>query len=34
VLMAGARQAIKAGRYQDFVAETKEGWRRGESAAG
>ncbi|HRL11791.1 MAG TPA: tRNA guanosine(34) transglycosylase Tgt [Aggregatilineales bacterium] len=28
-LMAGARAAIAAGRYDDFVAETKEGWARG-----
>ena len=28
-LMAGAREAIAAGRYSDFVAETKEGWKRG-----
>jgi queuine tRNA-ribosyltransferase len=28
-LMAGARAAIAAGRYPDYVAETKEGWRRG-----
>ena len=24
--MAGARAAITAGRYEDFVAETKEQW--------
>ena len=29
-LMAGARAAIAAGRYADFVAETKEGWKRGD----
>jgi queuine tRNA-ribosyltransferase len=29
-LMAGARAAIGAGRYSDFVAETKAGWARGE----
>jgi queuine tRNA-ribosyltransferase len=29
-LMAGARAAIAAGRYADFVAETKEGWAQGE----
>lgn len=28
-LMAGARAAIAEGRYADFVAETKEGWKRG-----
>ena len=32
-LMAAARRAIAEGRYLDFVAETKEGWRRGEPAA-
>ena len=31
-LMAGARAAIRAGRYADYVAETREGWRRGEEA--
>ncbi|MCA0404998.1 MAG: tRNA guanosine(34) transglycosylase Tgt [Proteobacteria bacterium] len=30
-LMAGAREAIKAGRYSDYVAATKEGWARGDS---
>jgi queuine tRNA-ribosyltransferase len=29
-LMAGARKAIADGRYADFVAETKEGWGRGD----
>ncbi|MDE3176447.1 MAG: tRNA guanosine(34) transglycosylase Tgt [Pseudomonadota bacterium] len=29
-LMAGARAAITAGRLADFVAETREGWARGE----
>lgn len=29
-LMQGIRDAIEAGRYADFVAETKEGWARGE----
>ena len=29
-LMAGARAAIAAGRYADYVAETKEGWARGD----
>ncbi|BBE71410.1 tRNA guanosine(34) transglycosylase Tgt [Oharaeibacter diazotrophicus] len=29
-LMQGARDAIEAGRYADYVAETKDGWRRGE----
>ncbi|OYU50066.1 MAG: tRNA guanosine(34) transglycosylase Tgt [Rhizobiales bacterium PAR1] len=28
-LMAGAREAIATGRYAEFVAETKEGWKRG-----
>ena len=31
-LMDGARAAIAAGRLADFVAETREGWARGESA--
>jgi queuine tRNA-ribosyltransferase len=31
-LMAGARQAIGHGRLVDFIAETKEGWSRGEAA--
>lgn len=31
-LMAGLRTAIATGRLADFVAETKEGWRTGESA--
>ncbi len=31
-LISGARRAIADGRYLDFVAETKEGWRRGEAA--
>lgn len=31
-LMAGLRAAIAAGRLDDFVAETKEGWERGEPA--
>ena len=30
-LMAGIRAAIEAGRYADFVAETKAGWARGEA---
>jgi len=30
-LMAGLRAAIAAGRLSDFVAETKEGWARGDS---
>jgi queuine tRNA-ribosyltransferase len=29
-LVAGARAAISAGRYTDYVAEVKEGWQRGE----
>jgi queuine tRNA-ribosyltransferase len=29
-LMAGARAAIAAGRYADYVAETKDGWARGD----
>ena len=28
-LMAGARDAIRAGRYTDYMAEVKEGWARG-----
>jgi queuine tRNA-ribosyltransferase len=32
-LMKEARAAIRDGRYVDFMAETKEGWRRGDSAA-
>jgi len=32
-LMAGLRAAIAAGRLEDFVAETKEGWARGDTAA-
>ncbi len=32
-LMAGLRAAIAAGRLADFIAETKEGWERGEPAA-
>ncbi|ACB81421.1 queuine tRNA-ribosyltransferase [Methylorubrum populi BJ001] len=32
-LMAGMRAAIAAGRLADFVAETKDGWARAESAA-
>ncbi|AOO82576.1 tRNA guanosine(34) transglycosylase Tgt [Bosea vaviloviae] len=31
-LMAGLRAAIAQGRLQDFIAETKEGWARGEPA--
>jgi queuine tRNA-ribosyltransferase len=31
-LMAGARAAIAAGRYGDYVAEVKAGWERGDSA--
>jgi queuine tRNA-ribosyltransferase len=31
-LMQGIRQAIADGRYADFMAETKEGWARAESA--
>jgi queuine tRNA-ribosyltransferase len=30
-LMAGARAAIQAGRYADYVATTKEGWTRGDA---
>ena len=33
-LMAGMRAAIAAGRFEDFYAETKAGWARGDSAAG
>ncbi|WP_416355683.1 tRNA guanosine(34) transglycosylase Tgt [Aureimonas phyllosphaerae] len=33
-LMAGARQAIETGRFGDFVAETTEGWAKGEEARG
>ncbi|MDK1386424.1 tRNA guanosine(34) transglycosylase Tgt [Sinorhizobium sp. 8-89] len=29
-LMAGIRQAIEEGRYADFMAETQEGWKRGD----
>ncbi|MFY8113050.1 MAG: hypothetical protein ACOVOC_02495 [Rhabdaerophilum sp.] len=29
-LMNEARAAIRAGRYADFLSQTKEGWRRGE----
>jgi queuine tRNA-ribosyltransferase len=32
-LMAGLRAAIQAGRLADFMAETREGWARGEEAA-
>ncbi len=32
-VMAGARQAIGDGRYADYVAETKEGWAKGDLAA-
>jgi len=31
-LMQGTREAIAAGRYADFVAETKAGWARGDIA--
>lgn len=31
-LMQGARDAIEQGRYADFMAETKEGWARGDIA--
>jgi queuine tRNA-ribosyltransferase len=31
-LMAGLRAAIAAGRLEDFIAETKEGWAKGEPA--
>jgi len=30
-LMAGARAAIAAGRLADYVAETRDGWARGEA---
>ena len=30
VLVAGARAAIAAGRYSDYVAEVKDGWKRGD----
>ena len=33
-LMAGARQAIEKGRFADFVAETTEGWTKGDEARG
>ncbi|MBB3935409.1 tRNA guanosine(34) transglycosylase Tgt [Aureimonas phyllosphaerae] len=33
-LMAGARQAIETERFGDFVAETTEGWAKGEEARG
>jgi queuine tRNA-ribosyltransferase len=32
-LMAGLRAAIAAGRLTDFIAETREGWVRGEEPA-
>ncbi|MBB3980020.1 queuine tRNA-ribosyltransferase [Rhizobium azooxidifex] len=32
-LMAGIRAAIEGGRYSDFMAETQEGWARGEAEA-
>ncbi|MEP0945193.1 MAG: tRNA guanosine(34) transglycosylase Tgt [Rhizobiaceae bacterium] len=32
-LMQGARDAIEQGRYGDFMAETKDGWARGDIAA-
>jgi queuine tRNA-ribosyltransferase len=32
-LMTGARAAIGAGRYQDYVAEIETGWARGEADA-
>jgi queuine tRNA-ribosyltransferase len=32
-LMRGVRMAIAEGRYADFMAETKEGWARGEAEA-
>jgi len=32
-LMQGIRAAISEGRFEDFRRETKEQWRRGESAA-
>lgn len=28
--MAGIRKAIEEGRYTDFMAETMEGWQRGD----
>jgi len=31
-VMAGAREAISAGRYADYVAETKAGWEKGDIA--
>jgi queuine tRNA-ribosyltransferase len=31
-LMAGIREAIRAGRYEDFMAETREEWARGDLA--
>jgi len=31
--MAGMRAAIAAGRLDDFIAGTKDGWERGEAAA-
>jgi queuine tRNA-ribosyltransferase len=31
-ITAGAREAISAGRYADYVAEVKEGWARGDDA--
>ncbi len=30
-LMAGARKAIGEGRYADYVAKVKDGWRRGDA---
>jgi queuine tRNA-ribosyltransferase len=33
-LMAGAREAIEHGRFADFVAETTEGWTKGEAGRG
>jgi hypothetical protein len=32
-LMAGARAAIRAGRYADYMAETAEGWAKGDAEA-
>jgi queuine tRNA-ribosyltransferase len=32
-LMAGMREAIEAGRFADFAAQTREGWQRGDIAA-
>ena len=32
-IMQGARDAIEAGRYADYLAETKEGWARGDMPA-